>query len=254
MPTVASRQMALPWLTAIGAGALGGLVLLLRRYSADFYDVVIVRMTTRWYAAVLDRLEPGQRVFDVGIGTATALVRNKPKLLEKRITVVGIDYEAAYIRKAQDMLRAEGLLRSGGGGGPVCVFEKSVYDSELGAFCAREAGGSAFDAAYFSGSLTLMPDPAGALRAVAPLLKPDGRVFVTQTFQKRHVPLLAYVKPALYYLTTIDFGTLTYQADIKRIVASVGDLYEEVEHAPIPGSIDTPVQTAMLIVLRLRKK
>jgi len=44
MPTVVSRQMGPSWLAAIGVGALGGL-LLLGRYSADFYDVVIVRMT-----------------------------------------------------------------------------------------------------------------------------------------------------------------------------------------------------------------
>jgi ubiquinone/menaquinone biosynthesis C-methylase UbiE len=241
-------------LIAVGV-ALATVLLLLRIFSADFYDFVIVRMTAIWYAAVIDRLESGQRVFDVGIGTATALVRNKEKLLQKKASFVGIDYEAPYVRKAEQNLAAEGLLRKpDGGGGPVCVFEKSIYDEDLGAFCGKEAGGSTFDAAYFSGSLTVMPDPVGALRAVAPLLKPGGAVYITQTFQKRYVPLLATVKPVLYYVTTIDFGQLTYEEDIQAIVKAAEDLYEEVESKPIPGSVDTPLQTARLIVLKLKDK
>lgn len=46
-------------------------------------------------------------------------------------------------------------------------------------------GDARFDAAYFSGSLTLMPDPPAALRAAASMLKESGRVYVTQTFQNR---------------------------------------------------------------------
>ena len=43
---------------------------------ADIYDALIVHMTARWYAAVLERLRArgsGARVLDVGIGTASAL-------------------------------------------------------------------------------------------------------------------------------------------------------------------------------------
>ena len=56
--------------------AVAVVVLAIRRYSADIYDVLIVHMTARWYAAVLARMKRGERLFDVGIGTASALVRN----------------------------------------------------------------------------------------------------------------------------------------------------------------------------------
>ena len=44
---------------------------------SDIYDVIIIHMTEKWYAAVLARLPKGARVLDVGIGTATALVGRK---------------------------------------------------------------------------------------------------------------------------------------------------------------------------------
>ena len=60
---------------------------------ADIYDFLIIRMTKLWYKTVLERVSGGARVLDVGIGTATALVRNKESLERKNIVVVGIDYE-----------------------------------------------------------------------------------------------------------------------------------------------------------------
>ena len=47
----------------------------------------------RWYQAVFQRLQRGDRILDVGIGTASALVKNKEEILERRLSVVGIDYE-----------------------------------------------------------------------------------------------------------------------------------------------------------------
>ena len=45
-----------------------------------------------------------------------------------------------------------------------------------------------FDVAYFSGSISLMPEPHNALLNVAKLLKPGGRIIITQTFQNKPRP------------------------------------------------------------------
>lgn len=257
----------------LGGTCLAGALLLLRVFAADVYDVIIVWMTTRWYAAVFEKLSEGDRVLDVGVGTATALVRNKAALLEKRLSVVGLDYEAAYVRKAEQMLEAADLLRpvpegtEGYRSGEFyCrVFERSIYDPDLARLCEDDPTGKSalqlpvpqerrFDAAYFSGSLTVMPDPVAALRAVVPLLKPrTGRVFITQTFDKKHSRLKAALKPLLKYATTIDFGQLTTENDIERIIAEAKD-FETVESAPIPGSFHPPGQSARLIVLRVKEE
>lgn len=209
---------------------------------ADIYDALIVHMTARWYAAVLERLRArgsGARVLDVGIGTASALARNADAVRAQNLTVVGIDYEAAYIEKAARVVRDAGLAER------VRVHCYSIYDIQptrgLGA-------GEPFDAAYFSGSFTLMPDPAAALRAAASVLRPDGVIYVTQTFQNRPSPIMARVKPMLKHLTTVDFGQLTPHARISQIARDAG--MEVLEDAPIRGSIDNAAQTARIIVLR----
>lgn len=262
---------------ALGTVCISGVLLvLLRLFSADIYDVVIVWMTARWYAAVFNKLSVGDRVLDVGVGTATALVRNKALLLERRLSIIGLDYEAAYIRKAEQILADAGLKQAVPEGTDgyrpgefYCrVFHRSIYDEDLALLCeddpaaAKKADAAPpasvpeerrFDAAYFSGSLTVMPDPVAALRAVVPLLKSDsGRIYITQTFNKRKSPLMSCVKPLLKYITTIDFGQLTTEADIESII-SKAEIFETVESAPIAGSLDTPLQTARLIILRVKK-
>lgn len=269
---VSGDLMALQALVLVGA-CIAGMLLLVRLFAAEFYDVVIVWMTTRWYAAVFKKLKSGDRVLDVGIGTATALVRNKALLLEKRLSVVGFDYEAAYIRKAEQQLQAADLHRKVPEGTEgyragdfYCrVYERSIYDPDLKQLCKDDPSEKEnkekpvpedrlFDVAYFSGSLTVMPDPAGALRAVAPLIKKDtGRVYITQTFEKKHNPVKAALKPLLKYITTIDFGQLTTEKDIERIISEAG-LFETLESSAIEGSLDIPGQAARLIVLRAKPK
>ncbi|CAE7727553.1 unnamed protein product [Symbiodinium sp. CCMP2456] len=245
------------------------ILLMLRLFAADVYDAVIVWMTARWYQAVFQRLSKGDRILDVGIGTATALVRNKAELLDRRLSVVGIDYEAAYVRKAEAVLRAESLWRPAPAGTEgyrqgefYChVLERSIYDN-LSDLCFQ-VGDEAFtgevpkevpeemrfDAVYFSGSFSVLPDPPAALRAVLPLMKRNGRVFITQTFQKRSSPVTAFLKPLLKYITTIDFGQLVTEADLERLISSAG-CFEVLENKPIPGSVSTQLQTARLVILK----
>ena len=63
------------WLVGIAVA-----LYLIHRFSPLIYDVIIVNMTARWYAAVLAQLgahlPAGARVLDVGIGTGSALAAN----------------------------------------------------------------------------------------------------------------------------------------------------------------------------------
>lgn len=215
------------------------LVWLSRRFSPQIYDMVICSMTSVWYGHVLGRLDPGSRVLDVGIGTGTSLCRNASMVREKKLSVTGIDIDAAYVRHCEVALQQAGLAP------PSRVVCKSVFDADLAAVV-----GSGFDAVYFSGSIALMPQPHVALQAAARLLRPGGVVFVTQTFQRQAVPLLSVVKPLLKYLTTIDFGRLTFEREVDDIVARSG--LELLEKSTIPGSIDNAVQGAFILVLRPR--
>eukprot|EP00754_Rhynchopus_humris_P049712 Rhum_TRINITY_DN8547_c0_g1::Rhum_TRINITY_DN8547_c0_g1_i1::g.28361::m.28361 len=217
---------------AVAAGALGAAVW----KSPEIYDFIVVKMTARWYEVVVDRLEKGDKVADIGIGTAGALVKNAAAVRAKDLTLVGVDYDAAYVKKAQEVVAANGLADN------VTVHHLSVYDAAL-----RTDHGT-FDAVYFSGSFTLLPDPQEALQVATAITKPGGLIYITQTYQRSYVPLLGCVKPLLRYLISIDFGPLTYEAQLEEILAASG--MAVLENEVIPNSVDNRWQAARLIVLK----
>jgi 2-polyprenyl-3-methyl-5-hydroxy-6-metoxy-1,4-benzoquinol methylase len=137
-------------------------------------------------------------------------VRSKRVILERGLSIVGIDVREDYIRKAGRVVR-ETKLRT-----VVTLLCKSIYDPALRETFGK--GTTRFDVAHFSGSLTLMSNPAEALQVAATMLQPDGQIFVTQTFQTRYVPLMKYIKPMLLRFTTIDFGQLTYEHELDAIL------------------------------------
>merc|ERR1711971_533449 len=75
----------------------------------------------------------------------------------------------------------------------------------------------------------------------------NNKIYITQTFQKRYTPFMATLKPLLKYITTIDFGTLTYEKDLDSILQKA--TMKIVENSIISGSVDTALQAARIIVL-----
>ena len=63
---------------------------------------------------------------------------------------------------------------------------------------------------------------AAALAQILTQLTDGGHVYFTQTFQERRSPFLEKAKPMLKKLTTIDFGTVTYEEDFRKTVAAGG--------------------------------
>src|SRR4051794_15354784 len=162
-------------------------------------------MTSGWYREVLTRLPHGTRLLDVGVGTGAALVRCADLVRERELSVVGIDVDADYLARCERAVRRAGLTT-------VTPRLESVYDH-----C-----GGPYDAAYFSASLMLLPDPAAAVRRVAGLLRPGGTLYATQTFQLRRSWLVERGKPLVRYVTTIEFGRVTYEDDFRACLAAAG--------------------------------
>lgn len=183
----------------------------LHRLRAAVYDAAIVGMTAAWYRSVLERVEPGCRLLDIGIGTGAALLANARTLADKDVHVTGVDIDAAYVERCAAEVRRHGLASR------VAVRLESITDHR----------GGPYDAAYFSGSFMLIPDPPAALRHVATLLAPGARVYFTQTFEEKPSRLLELAKPLLRVVTTIDFGRVTYEADFRRALADGGMQLEE---------------------------
>ena len=175
------------------------------------YDAAIVRLTAGWYRTVLERLPRGCRLLDVGMGTGGALLANADLVVDKDVSVTGVDVDASYVRHCDRRIAKAGL------GSRVTARLESVYDHR----------GGPYDAAYFSASFMLLPDPPAALRHVCSLLVPAGRLYFTQTFEHERSRAVEILKPLLRLATTIDFGRVTYEADFRRTLAAGGVDLEE---------------------------
>lgn len=184
---------------------------------AWLYNRTLLPLTSKWYREVLERLPTEARILDVGIGTGGALLKNKDLLISKDIKVVGVDIDGDYVRKCRKAVLKHQLEDR------VSVELVSIYD-----FVQKD-----FDAAYFSASFMLMPDPSRALDHVCTLLGDGGRVYFTQTIEQSRSPLVEKTKPLLKKLTTIDFGQVTYEEDFLETVSSAG--LEVIENTRLGG-------------------
>jgi ubiquinone/menaquinone biosynthesis C-methylase UbiE len=76
-------------------------IILLMRMNASFvYDFLFVGLTQRLYEEVLERCPKDAKVLDIGIGTATSLVRNAKLVKAKNLKFVGVDYDKTYCKRA----------------------------------------------------------------------------------------------------------------------------------------------------------
>ena len=141
-------------------------------------------------------------MLDVGIGTGAALAASADLILKHDLRVHGIDTNLRYLARCAQHLECADLQQN------VTIEPISVYDHADGPY----------DAAYFSDSLMVLPDPARAVRHVADQLTDRGRVYFTQTFHDHRMPLLEWLKPRAWWLTTIDFGRVTYEQDFRATV------------------------------------
>ena len=203
--------------------------MLFRLYAAFkswIYDTLIVAMTTVWYREVLTRLPTDASVLDVGIGTATSLIGNRDLLISKKLHFTGVDYDASYIDAA-----AEGIVRH-----HLQPFVEvvccSIHDFDPAVHCKSKEGSHhhhnhsrhLFDAVYFSGSFMIIPDKVKALQRTVGMLKhphsSGSRIYFTQTFETPGIVgfVMSFVKPMLKYLLSIDFGSVTYEKDFKRVL------------------------------------
>ena len=202
-----------------------------RGARAFVYDAAIGSLTTGWYRAVLERLPQGCHMLDVGIGTGTALLAHAALVRQKNLRVTGVDVDRAYVERCLDSVKEAALEDR------VAVHLESIYDHH----------GGPYDAAYFSSSFMLLPDPTAALVHTESLLSPGGCFYFTQTFEHSRSRILEVVKPLLRLVTTIDFGRVTYEGEF---VASLAAADVEVEEREILHAAKR--RSSALIVARRR--
>lgn len=210
------------------------------------YDKIIVKMTKVWYKNVLDRQNDQCVILDVGIGTASALLQCKDIVQRKNLRIIGIDYNDLYVQAAQKEIQQQEMNSY------ISVHKCDIYNQEELIRILSLENITQVDSVYFSGSFSLLPDPKSALLSIQRVLKEDndnsGRVYITQTYQKRPSFFMRKVKPMLKFLTTIDFGQLVTLEEIRDLLEHVDGLTLE-QHEVMDDSLDNYWQAAYLSVL-----
>lgn len=110
-------------------------------------------------------LLPGHKVIEVGCGNGVFL----PRLAEAvgpGGAVVGVDHAEAFVTQARQKMADAGL--------------GSLVQVQVGDACALAFPDGAFDAAHCERVLMHLPDPTAALREMARVVRPGGRVVAVE--------------------------------------------------------------------------
>ena len=228
-----------------GAGGIASVSSWFSKTRSAVYDRIICNMTGEWYRRALLNIPTGSLVLDVGIGTATALLDNIAILEERKLSVVGVDYDQGYITTAiengQTGKAARGrvfveseecLLKCWDASTPpskphLALVCNSIHDYTPATDAADK---KVFDVVYFSGSFMIIPNQVEALKRCIGFLKTptttttnkddaQATLIFTQTFENRGLmgAIMSRLKPLFKYILTIDFGAVTFEEDFKKV-------------------------------------
>jgi ubiquinone/menaquinone biosynthesis C-methylase UbiE len=146
-------------------------------------------------------------ILDVGTATGEPL-RSIIDRVDRNTRVLGIDIVSTYLKSCQALFADYPNVE---------IRELNFY--ALGTLKRK------FSAIIFGSSFMLMPDNLKALEIAKDNIEQGGSIFFLQTLytQKNLFTwAMEFMKPYLYYLTTVDFGEVTYMAEFEELLASRG--------------------------------
>ncbi len=161
------------------------------------YKLVIYNVTDLCYNNCLNYFPSGSRILDVGIGNGMMLRNYHGLIKSKNFSIVGIDINKDYLSHCSSLIRncrLEDHIR---------IFHEPVEGYEP----PEEAY---FDYILFSMSFMLFNDQELVLDRVRRWLKPGGKILFFQTMFHNRSLFMEFIKPKLKYVTTVDFGRVTY--------------------------------------------
>lgn len=169
------------------------------------YKLIIDDVTDICYKNCLDYFPAGSRILDVGIGNGIMIRQYHDVIKSKGLRITGIDINPDYLKHCRSLIRKWDLRDN------IEVKHTSVenYTPPVLGY---------FDFILFSMSFMLFDDQQLVLDRIKPWLSHRGEVVFFQTMFKDKSFLLEVIKPRLKYLTTIDFGRVTYEKDFAELL------------------------------------
>ncbi|KAL4492944.1 hypothetical protein ABPG72_020723 [Tetrahymena utriculariae] len=177
------------------------------------YNKIYSQYLTRYsYIDMADQWKGNEknfkRILDIGVGTGHPLYSIIDRI-PKNVQVTGIDIDTNYIPAAKKIFSQHSNVE---------IKYMNFYDME-------KEKTLKYDVIIFSSSFMLMPDRIKALEIAKNLLSDNGKIYFLMTlFQKKGIiqEMAGKVKPYLKYLTSIDFGQITYENEFTNIMKENG--------------------------------
>lgn len=169
------------------------------------YNLMINEVTDLCYKNCLNYFTNRSKILDVGIGNGTMIRHYHDLIKQKRLMITGIDINRIYLRHCRDLI-AQWQLENN-----IVVIGQSVeyYEPPEQEY---------FDFILFSMSFMLFRDQQLVLDRIRSWLKPGGKIIFFQTMFNKRSPVMELIKPRLKYVTTIDFGRVTYENDFAALL------------------------------------
>ncbi len=164
------------------------------------YKIVINNVTDYCYQNCLDYFSNDAAILDVGIGNGVMMKHYHRIIKSKCLKITGIDINKNYLHHCENLIKAYALERF------VEIYHKSVE-------CYEPPKKGYFDFVLFSMSFMLFSNQELVLDQAKDWIKPGGKIVFFQTMFKDRFRLMEFIKPKLKYVTTVDFGTVTYEKD-----------------------------------------
>jgi ubiquinone/menaquinone biosynthesis C-methylase UbiE len=166
----------------------------------QLYKLIINDVTNYCYENCLDYFSKNSAILDVGIGNGVMMKNYHSLIKSKGLKITGIDINKNYLNHCESLIKTYQLENY-----------IEIYNKSVESYVPPKK--NYFDFVLFSMSFMLFKDQWLVLDHVKDWLKPSGKIVFFQTMFKERSTLIDFIKPKLKYLTTIDFGKVTYEDD-----------------------------------------
>jgi len=169
------------------------------------YKLIIDDVTDHCYRNSLEYFPANSKILDVGIGNGLMIKKYHSLIKSKNLKIVGIDINKSYLNHCNSLINKWDL------DGHISIYNTPVE-------CYEPPETDYFDYILFSMSFMLFDDQELVIDRIRQWLKPTGKVLFFQTMFRRKSPFIEFIKPKLKYLTTIDFGRITYDNEFHSML------------------------------------
>ncbi|MFP4083321.1 MAG: class I SAM-dependent methyltransferase [Desulfonatronovibrio sp.] len=171
----------------------------------NLYNLIFSDMTRLCYNNCLQLYPQNAEILDVGIGNGVMIKKNHKLIKEKNLRITGLDINKHYLEHCRKMIIEFGL-------------EQQVKAIRQSVLTFNPPKTHCYDYIFFGQSFMLMNDQKKILERTKDWLRPEGKVIFFQTMFKNKSKLMEFVKPRLKFLTTVDFGKVTYEKDFYALL------------------------------------